>query len=242
MINSQSGAPANYAELYESYFGMMKSIVRRAGINAGDVEDVAAEILCKFMEKDALSWYDPNHVTDVGEHPKTEGPRLRQPRFSNLLRTFTQLYVRQWLDKQRLLERREPAYSRMDAPVSSEESMTWGEAHQDTYWQGHPMDVSVEDQLMMVTVISGAHGRALRKAQEAQDATDQQVFWKMRLEAKRAAEEATRQHQGLLAAMRLAGSGELVTGVALARECGWSSQVGARVLRGVRNDLRVAGF
>lgn len=242
MTNSQSGAPADYAELYENYFGLMKNIVRRAGINAGDVEDVAAEILCKFMEKDALQWYDPNHVTDVGDKPKTEGPRLRAPRFSNLLRTFTQLYVLQWLDKQRSLERREPSYFRLDAPVSSDDATTWGEVHQESSWQGQRMEVSVEHQVLFMTAVADALGRALVKAQEAQEATEQQVFWKKRLEARRAAEEADRQHRGLLAAMKLAGSGELVTGVALARECGWSSQVGARVLKGVRNDLRVAGF
>jgi hypothetical protein len=241
MINSQSGAPADYAELYESYFGMMKSIVWRAGINAGDVEDVAAEILCKFMEKDALTWFDPERMNDAGENPRTKGARMRPARFSNLLKRFTELYVRQWLDKQRALERREPSHAKLDASASGTQGLSWVEANEDRF-QGPLVDVATETRMVLFSVVSGVHGKAQDAARTAEEESGAEVFWKNRLSAQRAARDAARQHEGLLAAMQLAESGEAVTGVALARACGWSTQVGSRVLKGVRAELRVAGF
>jgi hypothetical protein len=239
MISSQSGAPKDYAELYEEYFDFMKSIVRRVGINAEDVEDVTSEILCKFMEKDALTWYDPEFVVDVGDKPRTQGPRQRHAKFSNLLKSFTFTHCLAWRDKQNNFVRREPHFAKMDAPVSGEEgTQTWGEHHASTLRVAHDLEVSVEYRLLLRMAIYEADLSARYAAEDAEDSVQTQV-WRMR---KKAAEEARKRAEGVRGAVRLAGRGELVTGKSLAEECGWSKTVGTRILRGVRQELRAAGL
>lgn len=242
MIHSKTGCPKDYADLYESYFGFMKSIVAKAGIIREDVEDVASEILLKFMEKDALSWFDPDRVFDAGENPRTPGPRERPARFSNLLRSFTQLYCRQHLDKQRNFARREPEFAKLDAVVGGEGDSTqsWGEAHQDR-WQIDEMEKSVESRLVLVSVLTTADVRARETAEDA-EASANEIVWRQRKQAQDAARDAKRHSEGMRAVMLLAESGEAVTGASLARACGWSPRVGTEVLRGVRQELRAVGL
>lgn len=51
-------APANYGELFEQYFDFVKYTVRSRGIRIDEVEDVATEILLRFMDDDYLSRWD----------------------------------------------------------------------------------------------------------------------------------------------------------------------------------------
>lgn len=244
MITSRTGAPKDYGELYTHYFPMMRAIVFKAGINSGDVEDVASEILLKFMEKDALSWFDPDRINDAGEKPRTKGPRFRPARFSNLLRSFTATYCMQYLDKQRNLARREPDFAKLDAPASNasdgERDSTWGEVNQDRW---HPVDMeqAVEAHLTLVSVMTTAQQRALASAEEAQASANEKV-WKLRKQAQDAARDAQRHHEGMRAVMQLAEAGVAITGSSLARACGWTPRVGAEVLRGVRQELKAVGL
>ena len=244
MITSSTGAPANYGELYQHYFEMMQGLVRKAGIHACAVEDVAMEILLKFMEKDALSWFDPDRIIDAGENPRTEGPRFRQARFSNLLRSFTSTYVLQWRDKQHNLARREPEFAKLDAEVKGEKEdsgvSTWGEVHQDR-WQSADMEKSIESRLTLTSAMTTAEVRARTAAEDAEASATEKV-WKLRKQAQDAARDAQRHHEGMRAVIRLAEAGEAVTGASLARACGWSSRVGTEVLRGVRQELRAVGL
>lgn len=244
MITSRTGAPENYGDLYTHYFGMMKSIVRRAGINAEDVEDVASEILCKFMEKDALTWFDPDKVIDAGENPRTKGPRYREARFSNLLRQFTSLYCRHWMDKQRNLAHREPDFAKLDAAVTTSANdasqTTWGEANQDR-WRSPEMEKSVEVHLVLASAMTSAEVDARYAAEDA-EASATETVWKLRKEAQSAARAAHRHHVGMQAVVQMAASGQPITGTSLARTCGWSPRIGAEVLRGVREDLRAVGL
>lgn len=121
MINSTTGAPASYEELFAEYFGFVKGLVAKAGIEPQDVEQVAMSIITKFLEKDALSWYDPEKLHDVGENPRIDGPRLRKARFSSLLGTFVKLYVRQHLDKQAMRSYKEPI--RCETPIVTDEGV-----------------------------------------------------------------------------------------------------------------------
>jgi hypothetical protein len=221
---------------------MMKSIVAKMGIVREDVEDVAHEILLKFMEKDALTWFDADRVFDAGENPRTEGGRWRAARFSNLLRSFTQRYCLQYLDKQRNLAKREPEFAKLDAVVGGEEDsgMTWGEAHQDR-WQPAEMEKAIESRLVLVSVMTTAEVRA-RHTAEVAEASATETVWKQRRQAQAAARDAQRHHEGMQAVMRLAEAGEAVTGASLARMCGWSSRVGIEVLKGVRQELRAVGL
>lgn len=239
MITSRTGAPADYAELYQHYFGMMKSIAAKSGIHPQDVEDVASEILCTFMKKDALTWFDPHRINDAGENPRTAGPRYREARFSNLLRSFTSLYCRQWVDKQNNRSYREPDFAKLDAPVGEAESDTWGDV-QDR-WQAVDMEKSVESRLMLVSVMTTAQSRAQQLAEDA-EASANETVWKLRKQAQDAARDAQRHHEGMRAVLLMAESGVAITGSSLARECGWSPKIGAEVLRGVRQELKAVGL
>lgn len=84
--------PTSYAEVYEHYHPMMVRMVSEAGIRYQDVPDVAMELLTTFMAKDGLSLFDVSRVTQPG----TEG-RL----FHAMLRGFTSVYVRKYLDYQK---------------------------------------------------------------------------------------------------------------------------------------------
>jgi DNA-directed RNA polymerase specialized sigma24 family protein len=101
MITSATGAPANYAELYEHYFGFVRNIVIKAGIRVEDADDVTHEMLCKFMEKDALAWYDGEMM-----HSHADGGR-RKARFPTFLAGFVSKYVLNERDKQYRRVRRE---------------------------------------------------------------------------------------------------------------------------------------
>lgn len=105
---------------------MMKGVVATSGIATEDVEDVAMDILARFIEKDGIAYYDPNHLHDVGEHPDLPGARLRKAKFKGMLRGFTSIYVMQYRDKQMLRHRREPW--RLEKPVN-ERGDTWYETN-----------------------------------------------------------------------------------------------------------------
>lgn len=101
MITSATGAPADYAELYEHYFGFVRNIVIKAGIRVEDADDVTHEMLCKFMEKDALAWYDGDMM-----HSHADGGK-RKARFPTFLAGFVGKYVLNERDKQYRRARRE---------------------------------------------------------------------------------------------------------------------------------------
>lgn len=226
MINTATGAPQDYAELYVHYFGMIRSIVTKHGIDAGDVEDVSMEILCTFIRRDALSWYDPNKLHDVGPNPKLPGPRLRPAKFQGLLRALVLLYVRQYMDKQLAYARRHPAYARLDAPSESVHGveMSWGEANAERLgW----MDDAGEDRLEMRLLLLGVRV-SLKAAALGAETRESQV--------------AAQKSEALDAAIELADSGERVSGAAISRKLGWSSANAVTALRGARDELKAAGL
>lgn len=227
-VETATGAPRDYAELYECYFGMMKSIVAKAGIAAHDVEDVAMEILTKFMERDGLSWYDPDLLHDVGRHPRLDGPRRRPARFQGLLRSFTSIYVRQHLDRQRTRAAREP--HRLEEPSHDGEA-TWSETH------GHlttEHDVA-EDSTTDIARASGLlRAEALRWHYESETTVSRSEA----LHATRRAAELIRAARALETAARLAENDERVTARAIAKINGCSSQAAGHALRTARAQLR----
>lgn len=115
MIDSTTGLPESYEEMFDEYFDYVKLLVKKAGITVEDVEDVAMSIFTTFMEKDALAWYDPNKLHDVGDKPRVEGARQRTARFPGLLRRFVNTYVLQHRDKQKTRAYKEPI--RCETPV-----------------------------------------------------------------------------------------------------------------------------
>lgn len=125
-MDHETGCPDDYAELFKAYFPMMVGIVAQSGIQRHDVQDVAMDILARFIEKDGISYYDPDHLHDVGESPDLPGARFRKAKFKGMLRGFTSTYVMQYRDKQMTRHKREPW--RTETPVfiaGLREPMTW---------------------------------------------------------------------------------------------------------------------
>lgn len=124
-MDSATGCPEDYAELFDKYFGMVRTVVLKAGIAPEDVEDVAMEIIAKFIEKEGLEGYDPNRLHEV-KNPRKAGPLKRTARFSSMLRGFAATYVLQHRDKQAIRHRKEPY--RLEKPVTNEagELASWG--------------------------------------------------------------------------------------------------------------------
>lgn len=111
-MDSSTGQPGDYSELFEAYFPMMRGIVAKSGIAPYDVEDVAMDILARFIEKDGLNYFDPN---------RPQG----KSKFKSMLGGFTATYVMQYRDKQMTRHRREPW--RLDLPiVVAGKDTTWG--------------------------------------------------------------------------------------------------------------------
>lgn len=155
-MDSATGCPDDYAELFSAYFPMMKAVVAKSGIAHEDVEDVTMDVLARFIEKDGISYYDPDKLHDVGESPEIPGARLRKAKFGAMLRGFTATYVLQYRDKQMVRHRRVPW--RLDMPVvavGTQREETWGEVNLRAV-DGGLLDVEVSRSLVL----------ALRQARE----------------------------------------------------------------------------
>jgi hypothetical protein len=118
--------------MFEQYHGLVEHMVRRAGIEDRDVEDVTADLILKFMEPrtcpkhaepkrrcrgvvvrresyEQLVRCAPGGWLDLYDprmiHQTASGPK--QARFVTLLRRFVSLHVRQHLDRQQAHKFRE---------------------------------------------------------------------------------------------------------------------------------------
>ena len=252
MLSNKTGAPQDYAELYEFYFPAMRRWVSNAGIDAGEIDDVSMDILAKLMERDVLSWYDPNMLHDVGKHPRLPGERLRPAKFQGLLRRLVSLYVRQYLDKQYNKIRREP-HRFDDYAAGSEGESSWVEVHaekvsidplKDTLEQVALTEsfVHAYDELEARFHVSENDARQCRLAGDRQGA----------LHASRRSAEALRARWALATAHSLA-TGDThsphcradrcrcdvkVTAVAVAAVNGWGSSSASVALKSSREVLR----
>lgn len=117
-------APADYADLHSRYYRYVVRLVQRAGIHRDGAEDVASEILLRFMERDFLAVFDPTkEFTYQGE--------MRPARFKNFLTQFVLLYVRGFYDKQQRVVTREllicdmPVSTATADSQSSDRAATW---------------------------------------------------------------------------------------------------------------------
>lgn len=144
-MDLETGCPDDYSELFQTYFPMMRQIVYRSGIAQEDVQDVAMDILARFIEKDGIAYYDPHRLHDVGENPDIAGARYRKAKFKGMLRGFTATYVMQYRDKQMVRHRREPW--RLDKNLSEDGDMTWADS------EAYSMD-GVADVEVSVVVVS----------------------------------------------------------------------------------------
>lgn len=124
-------APKNYADLFEQYYLYVVNLCAHFGIDEQNKEDVACEILLRFMERGSLEKFDPYLVFDYrGE--------LRPARFKSYLSRAVEMYVRGHREKQNKHTRRELQIC--DLHLTAAETVTgvgvtwadqYGEAHED---------------------------------------------------------------------------------------------------------------
>lgn len=110
---STNQAPADYEELFRQFFDHTKKVVASKGIAIEDIEDAAANLFVTFMDKDALTWYDPS---------KFGG---KTPPFKSLFNRFITTYVLQLRDKQETRHKREPI--RLETPAG--DKSIWVDVH-----------------------------------------------------------------------------------------------------------------
>jgi hypothetical protein len=118
-------APKDYAAVWLEFYEPTKRWVRQKGVPDGEVEDVAQDVLTKFMEKDGLTYYDPHKTFDTGVHTqRIPGARMRRATFSGYMRGFVTLYCLNYRDKILKTHHREGTF-RLDAPLSTDSTVTW---------------------------------------------------------------------------------------------------------------------
>ncbi len=93
-------APADYAALFQLYHPYVVGLVKRIGVDAQYVEDVAAEILLTLMERDILAEFDENVCFLYNN-------QIRPARFKSFLTRQVMLYARGLRDKQHRRNARE---------------------------------------------------------------------------------------------------------------------------------------
>lgn len=119
-------APKDYAELFTVYYPYVVNLVNKHGIHENNKEDVASEILTRFMERGFLEKFDPTLVFEFNGES-------RPARFKQFLSKFVLAYVMGHCDKQKRVARRE--WQIIDSAIST----TWDEmegkvadSHEDT--------------------------------------------------------------------------------------------------------------
>jgi DNA-directed RNA polymerase specialized sigma24 family protein len=127
-------APKNYADLFEQYYMYVVNLCAHFGIDEQNKEDIACEILLRFMERGSLEKFDPDLVFDYRG-------QVRPARFKSYLSRAVEMYVRGHREKQRKHTRREiqicdVQLGGQDLGMFGEKAgTTWveqyGEAHED---------------------------------------------------------------------------------------------------------------
>lgn len=118
-------APSDYAQVWVEFYEPTKRWVRAKGVPDNEVEDVAQDVMAKFMEKDGLAFYDPRKVFDTGTHTqRIPGARMRRATFSGYMRSFVAIYCLNYRDKVLKTLHREGTF-RLDAPMAEDSTVTW---------------------------------------------------------------------------------------------------------------------
>lgn len=127
--------PSDYEDLYRKYFDYVTALVRRHGIlDDASAEDVAADILMRFFQKDYLSIFDPTMTFEY--HGES-----RPAKFKSFLSKVVLSYLRGYWDKQKRLMTFEPLLC--DRPMSDLDGgprVTWLDLHAEDA-ADHALDV-----------------------------------------------------------------------------------------------------
>lgn len=99
-MSSEVMVPATNAEVFEIYYQHIKFLIRKYGFHEELVEDMAALLMLKFVEKDVLSDYDP---TRLSSNNKTAN-------FKTFLSGFVMSYLFHYMSRE-IRRRDHEAYS-----------------------------------------------------------------------------------------------------------------------------------
>jgi hypothetical protein len=154
-------APKSYDELFRKYYLYVVNLVNKHGITDDNKEDVASEILTRFMERGFLDVFDSSLVFEFNGEK-------RPARFKSFLSKFVLTYVQGHCDKQKRLAKRE--WYVCDMQVQPEktgsEVVRWVDLYGDPH-EGHEdavLEVIMEQGLAqglrehLATVPRRAHG------------------------------------------------------------------------------------
>lgn len=130
--------PVDYGQLFDWYFEYIKRIVSRNGIQEQDVEDVASEILVRFIDKDYLTKFEEGRWFDTPDGRK-------QSRFQGYLASIVGKYVLNYRDKQRLSAEREPVRNEMPVQGHDGSAAMWIEVYAPAVEGGYEV---IESQLV----------------------------------------------------------------------------------------------
>ncbi len=132
-------APANYAEFFRLYRSYVVYLVKRQGIEPKFAEDIASEIMVRFMERDMLAMFD----STLSFKYKGE---WRPAKFRSFLSKIVILYCKG--HRAKLARRHRHEFQLVDVPPHPDGNL-WIDAHHNV--DTHEPDVIegiVEDQLV----------------------------------------------------------------------------------------------
>lgn len=117
-------APANYADFFRLYYDYTVNFVAKLGIDDNNKEDVASEILMRFLERHSLEKFD----AELSFYYREE---MRPARFRSYYSRSIEMYARGMRDKQKKLARRELQVCDVvngpgDQPGSNTVDVPWG--------------------------------------------------------------------------------------------------------------------
>ena len=128
-------------------------------------EDVAMELLRKFLQKDGIAYYDPTRLHDVGDNPEVPGARYRRAKFKTMLRGFCQTYVLSERDKQMVRHQREPWRLEKRLNDGSEDGPTWAESD---FYAEDPLEI-VETQVVVRVAVDRSREILIERSTATRD-------------------------------------------------------------------------
>ncbi len=139
----KSAVPQDYAELFRLYYDFVVRLVSIKGIDDANKEDVASDLLVRFIQRRSLEKFDPS-LTFMRDG------ELRPANFRTYLSAFVESYVRGYRDRQQKNKTRESLI--LDVPVESPNNggrVSWVELNAFEYGKSLP---SHEDDVVSLVV------------------------------------------------------------------------------------------
>ncbi len=135
--------PADYSELFQNYYGFVVRLVSIKGIDDANKEDVASDLLLRFLQRRSLEKFDPTLIFE-------RDGELRPANFKTYLSAFVESYVRGYRDRQQKNRQREALL--LDVTVESSDNggrVSWVELNAQEYGQSQ---ASHEDDVLSMVV------------------------------------------------------------------------------------------